>query len=76
MPMPEQARSDIWAGGQFLDGSYTNQAGTRTYKLYIPSGYRGQALPLVVIAVPTRLLCNFRVTLKNEKHQPCEGVKI
>jgi CRISPR-associated protein Cst2 len=28
------------------------------------------------IAVPTRLLCNFRVTLKNEKHQPCEGVKI
>jgi hypothetical protein len=28
------------------------------------------------IAVPTRLPCNFRVTLKNEKHQPCEGVKI
>jgi hypothetical protein len=25
------------------------------------------------IAVPTRLPCNFRVTLKNEKHQPCEG---
>src|SRR5919197_234711 len=49
MPMPEQARSDIWAGGQFLDGSYTSQAGTRTYKLYIPSGYRGQALPLVVM---------------------------
>lgn len=49
MPMPEQARSDIWAGGQFLDGSYTNHAGTRTYKLYIPSGYRGQALPLVVM---------------------------
>ena len=35
--------------GQFLTGSYTNQAGTRTYKLYIPSGYRGQALPLVVM---------------------------
>lgn len=49
MPMPEQARSDIWAGGQFLDGSYISQAGTRTYKLYIPNGYRGQALPLVVM---------------------------
>jgi poly(hydroxyalkanoate) depolymerase family esterase len=47
--MPEQARSDIWAGGQFLDGSYTNQAGTRSYKLYVPKGYRGQTLPLVVM---------------------------
>ncbi len=37
------------SGGQFIDGTYTNSAGTRTYKLYIPSGYRGQALPLVVM---------------------------
>ncbi|MBE9166097.1 PHB depolymerase family esterase [Pleurocapsales cyanobacterium LEGE 06147] len=49
IPMPNRARSEVWAGGQFLDGSYTNQAGTRSYKLYIPSGYRGQALPLVVM---------------------------
>jgi poly(hydroxyalkanoate) depolymerase family esterase len=49
IPMPNQAREEVWAGGQFLDGSYTNQAGTRSYKLYIPSGYRGQALPLVVM---------------------------
>ncbi|MGH8594483.1 MAG: extracellular catalytic domain type 1 short-chain-length polyhydroxyalkanoate depolymerase [Gammaproteobacteria bacterium] len=48
-PMLDRARSDIWAGGQFLDGSYTSQVGTRTYKLYIPNGYRGQALPLVVM---------------------------
>jgi poly(hydroxyalkanoate) depolymerase family esterase len=47
--MPDRARREIWAGGQFIDGSYTNHAGTRTYKLYIPSGYRGQALPLVVM---------------------------
>lgn len=39
------------AGGsaRFLDGTYTNHAGTRNFKLYVPSGYHGQALPLVVM---------------------------
>jgi poly(hydroxyalkanoate) depolymerase family esterase len=46
---PAQARSEIWAGGQFIEGSYTNKAGTRAYKLYVPKGYRGQALPLIVM---------------------------
>ncbi len=36
-------------GGQFLERSYANQAGSRAYKLYVPSGYHGQALPLVVM---------------------------
>lgn len=48
-PMLARARSDICPGGQFIDGTYTNPAGTRPYKLYIPNGYRGQALPLVVM---------------------------
>ncbi|MGZ8289799.1 MAG: extracellular catalytic domain type 1 short-chain-length polyhydroxyalkanoate depolymerase [Telluria sp.] len=36
--------------GQFLDDSYTNAAGTRTYKLYVPTGYNAASpMPLVVM---------------------------
>lgn len=35
--------------GQFVSASVTNQAGTRAYKVYAPSGYRGEAVPLVVM---------------------------
>jgi len=37
------------ATGRFLDASFTNRAGTRGYKLYVPGGYGGQAVPLVVM---------------------------
>ena len=37
------------AEGQWLAATYTNTAGTRAYKLYVPSGYHGQAMPLVVM---------------------------
>lgn len=38
------------AGGRFVERSYADRAGTRAYKLYIPSGYVvGQAAPLVVM---------------------------
>ncbi len=46
---PAPAPGDVVPGERFLTGSYTNQAGTRAYKLYIPNGYHGQTLPLVVM---------------------------
>ena len=35
--------------GKFVDASFTNAAGTRAYKLYLPSTDTGQPLPLVVM---------------------------
>jgi poly(hydroxyalkanoate) depolymerase family esterase len=46
---PEVIPSAPAEDGQFVDGSYSNAAGTRAYKLYIPRGYTGQAVPLVVM---------------------------
>jgi poly(hydroxyalkanoate) depolymerase family esterase len=40
-PLPE--------GAQFVGGSYVNHAGSRSYKLYIPASYHGQAMPLLVM---------------------------
>ena len=37
------------AVGQWLAGSYTGTAGVRAYKLYVPSGYNGKPLPLIVM---------------------------
>ena len=41
LPLPDGAR--------FEEFTYANAAGRRTYKLYIPSGYTGAALPLIVM---------------------------
>ena len=48
-PTPVSTPDIVPEGGQFIEATYSNPAGTRAYKLYIPSGYHGQALPLVVM---------------------------
>jgi poly(hydroxyalkanoate) depolymerase family esterase len=35
--------------GRFIEGSYRNAAGSRVYKLFIPSRYQGQPRPLIVM---------------------------
>ncbi len=37
------------APGRFIKRSYTNRAGTRGYKVYLPARYHGQSLPVVVM---------------------------
>jgi poly(hydroxyalkanoate) depolymerase family esterase len=49
MPRLPGDASGAQAGGRFVERSYTNRAGTRAYKLYVPSGYVGQEVPLIVM---------------------------
>ena len=46
---PAPARTVAQPSQRFIGGSYTNSAGSRTYRLYVPSGYAGQPVPLVVM---------------------------
>ncbi len=45
----EEVESKAKSGGQFVAKSFTNHAGTRKYKVYIPTSYHGQAMPLMVM---------------------------
>jgi poly(hydroxyalkanoate) depolymerase family esterase len=48
-PAPVYTPDIVPEGGKFIEATYSNPAGSRAYKLYIPSRYQGQALPLVVM---------------------------
>jgi poly(hydroxyalkanoate) depolymerase family esterase len=41
--------TELPAGARFEERAYANHAGSRTYKLYVPSRYDGTPLPLVVM---------------------------
>jgi len=36
-------------GAKLIEAGYSNPAGSRTYKLFVPSGYEGKPIPLVVM---------------------------
>jgi poly(hydroxyalkanoate) depolymerase family esterase len=67
------ASAVVSAGGQFVERSYTGLAGSRAYKLYIPSGYVGQEVPLIVMLhgctqTPDDLAAGTRMNALAERH--------
>ena len=64
---------DVPENGQFLAKSYSNEVGSRTYKLYVPSRYRGQPLPLIIMLhgctqSPDDFAAGTRMNLNAEDH--------
>jgi poly(hydroxyalkanoate) depolymerase family esterase len=46
---PEGETAPADSIGQYLSREFRNAAGSRPYKLFIPGGYRGHAVPLVIM---------------------------
>ncbi|KAB1072351.1 extracellular catalytic domain type 1 short-chain-length polyhydroxyalkanoate depolymerase [Methylobacterium planeticum] len=46
---PARQAPPVPDGARFEERSFTAEAGSRTYKVFVPSGYTGQALPVVVM---------------------------
>jgi poly(hydroxyalkanoate) depolymerase family esterase len=46
---PQGRAAPIAPGARFEEATFSNACGSRAYKLYVPSGYNGQPIPLVVM---------------------------
>jgi poly(hydroxyalkanoate) depolymerase family esterase len=44
-----QAPVFVPEGARFEERTFSNDVGSRTYKVYVPSGYSGQSLPVVIM---------------------------
>jgi len=49
MKRAPQSTDIVPEGARFIEGTYNGPAGSRTYRLFIPSRYQEQPLPLVVM---------------------------
>ena len=49
MPAPRPAPEATSGSGRFLAMTFSTQTASRSYKLYIPSGYGGRPVPLIVM---------------------------
>src|SRR3546814_438007 len=47
--LPRPSPAPLPDGASFVTSSYTNAAGTRAYKLYVPGNHAGRRLPLIVM---------------------------
>src|SRR5947209_8157404 len=61
------------SGGRVVSGTYAGRDGVRPYQLFIPSGYRDQALPLIVmlhgcLQSPAELAASTRMNALAEAH--------
>lgn len=48
-PAPGERAAPASSRGQFLRFDYSNASGSRAYKLFVPSSYRAEPMPLVVM---------------------------
>jgi poly(hydroxyalkanoate) depolymerase family esterase len=46
---PQGRAAPIAPGARFEEATFSNACGSRAYKLYVPSGYHGQPVPLAVM---------------------------
>lgn len=47
--VPPEAKAPGTGKARFITGTHESEAGARRYKLFIPAGYHGQPLPLIVM---------------------------